>query len=127
MPCQWKLNVKVHSQEKFWPKDPFEVQFGEAAKAKGGADPTLIPPITAPWYKSTVKMEKKDSPEVVFTDCGAKNGAVTARVHALKKEADWVLAEGIGSTKLLPDQCLPHSINDGEKHGVDLFLSLIHI
>jgi len=119
-PCQWKLHIKVHSQERFWPKDPFQVEFGPV----GAADPAtpLIPPINGPWYKTDVKMVKKTSPEVVFKDCGLKNGGVTARVHKLVNEKDWVLVDGAGSTTLQANQNVAETIDSGQKHQVDLFI-----
>ncbi len=121
LPCQWKLHIKVHSQERFWPKDSFAVQFG-AVKAPATPVPPGPPPISPAWYNSTVKMQSKDAPEVVFGASGAKTGGVTALVNALKKEADWVLAAGKSAPALLNNQYLPESIANGQDQHVDLFI-----
>src|SRR5579883_3168486 len=86
-PCTWKLSVNIHSTERFWPKDSFEVQFGAIKPPTIGVNQPLTPPIN-PWYKSSLKMAKKDAPPVLFSDCGPKDGGVTALVCNLKKEAD---------------------------------------
>src|ERR1043166_814891 len=64
-PCQWKLHINVHSNERFWPKDAYQVVFGKVT----GAAKDLTPPINPAWYLSSVKMTKKDAPEVTFKDC----------------------------------------------------------
>ena len=118
--CKWKLHVTVHSQERFWPKDSFDVAYGSVG-AGVAADP-LLPPIPGPWYKQAVKMGAVDASEVVFCDSGHKDGGVTAMVHNLKKEADWVLVDGIKSTTLLAKQYLPQTMDDGQDTKVDLFI-----
>ena len=120
-PCKWKLHVNVHSEERFWPKKPFDVVFGAVKQGLGIAkDPG--PPISPAWYKSGLKMSKKDSPEVLFCGSGPKNGGVSALVYALKKEADWVLAVGKGSANPLASQYAPESIANGQDHKVDLYI-----
>src|SRR3974390_2494971 len=119
--CNWELHIKVYSQEKFWPRDPFDVQFGAVKPVIGGAK-TLVPPIPAHWYKSSVQRKSATSPEIVFKDSGPKKGGVTAAVHTLKKETDWVLVQGAGSTNLQADQYVAESIDNGQNHKLDLYI-----
>lgn len=119
-PCQWKLHVKVHSQERFWPKDPFNVQFGAVGAA--APPPSLVPPIAPAWYTGSVKMTSKVSDKTTWVDSGLKNGGVTATVHTLAKEKDWVLVTGINSKTLLDKQYVPQTINNGQVRKVDLFI-----
>lgn len=119
LPCKWKLHITVHSQERFWPKDSFSVVYGPVGAAT--ADP-LLPPIPGPWYKQSVTMLKVDSSEVLFQGAGHKDGGVSAMVHSLKKEADWVLVDGIKSTTLLANQYQPQTMDDGQDTKLDLFI-----
>jgi hypothetical protein len=119
-PCKWKLHIKVHSQERFWPKDAFDVVFG-AVKAPDPATP-LIPPISPAWYKNNITMKAVDSSEVIFEDSGLKSGGVTAMVHTLKKQADWVLVDAAKSKTELAKQYVPENINNGQEHKIDLFI-----
>jgi len=120
LPCDWKLHIKVHSQERFWPTGAFDVEFG-GVKAPDPKAP-LIPPISPPWYKSSITMKAVHSSEVIFHDSGAKNGGVTATVHTLKKEADWVLVTAAKSKTELAKQYLPQAINNCQEQKIDLFI-----
>ena len=123
-PCKWKIGVRVHSNERFVPKDAFDVVFG-AIKADPAAKPdSLIPPIPSAWYSGSAKIDGSTliSNECVFADSVQKSGGVTAKVYKLSKEADWVLADGAASTTLLGDQNLAESIDCGQEHKLDLFI-----
>ena len=92
-----------------------------AVGAAVAADP-LLPPIPGPWYKQAVKMSAVDASEVLFTDTGHKDGGVTAMVHNLKKEADWVLVDGIKSTTLQANQYVPQTMDNCQDTKLDLFI-----
>lgn len=115
-PCTWDLFVKVHSQEKFWPKDPFNVKVCNLTPAGdlGAAD-----------FTQPIQMIAKDSPEAHFCGSGVKHYGVTATVKDLVKEKDWVLAAGRTSKHPLAKDYAPVTLHPGNsghraKH-VDLY------
>ena len=123
VPCKWKIYVKVHSNERFPPKGSFDVVFGEIKPDPAATPDSLIPPIPSAWYSNTTKIgDSLVSDDSVFCGTGPKSGGVTAKVYALTKEADWVLADGAGSTGLLGNQNLAESIDNGQEHKLDLFV-----
>lgn len=119
--CQWRLNIKVHSKERFWPTDAFALEFGGVKPGPVPAD-SRIPPIGPAWYSSTVHMKAVDAPVVTFTGSGTKTGGVTAQVHPLKHEADWILSSGASSVTPLPGQYVATDIANGQERNVELFL-----
>jgi len=116
-PCKWDLFVKVHSQERFWPKDSFKIQ---ACNLTGTGD------LGAAAYSQATTMTSKVSPEAHFCGSGTKHYGVTATVKDLKKEKDWILAAGAHSKAHLAKDYVPVTLVDGMsgvrgKH-VDLFI-----
>jgi hypothetical protein len=116
-PCKWEILVKVHSQERFWPKKDFNVQIADV-----NADSTLGAVVDS----STVTMVAKDSPQSRFCGQGAKTFGVTATAPAIQEEKDWILAKGKTSKDPLPNSYVSVSVSNGNlgKHAkkVDLYI-----
>lgn len=102
--CKWELFVKVHSQERFWPKDSFKVNLHKLSAKKD---------LAAVEQTGAVKMIATDSPDVHFKGAGKKDYGVTATVKDLKKEADWKLVNGAASKDPLPKGYEPVSLQNG--------------
>ncbi len=103
-PCKWEILVKVHSQERFWPKKDFQVQL-----APINADNSLGAAVET----SNVTMVAKHSPQSRFCGQDPKTYGVTATVPAIQEEKDWILARSKTSKDPLPNSYVSVSVANG--------------
>lgn len=108
VPCKWDLFVKVHSQERFWPKDSFKIKVCDRKDTGelGGLA-----------FQQQIQLTSKDSPEAHFCGSGTKHYGVTATVQDLTKEKDWKLAAGKTSKAPLDHNNVPVTLHNGDNHA----------
>jgi len=119
-PCKWKLNIKVHSNERFWPKDAFQVLFG-AVKAGGAKD--NIPPVDPAWYLSGIKDAEEGRARSRLWGLPARRTAASPLSSTTsRKRRTGSSPTAPDRPKLLADQHLPESIDNGQEHKLDLYV-----
>ncbi len=118
-PCKWEVFVKVHSQERFWPKKDFDVQLA-TLDAKG-----VIGGIA---HTQTIKMVAKDSPDAHFKGSGGVTYGATNTTPKIASEAEWQLAAGKTSKSALDRDRTTVSLKDGQmgKKAVHVDLYIRH-
>src|SRR5688572_3230560 len=116
-PCKWEILVKVHSQERFWPKKNFDVKIHDL-----NADGSL----GASAQSQNLSMVAKISPEARFCGEGTKTYGTTATVENIAEEADWMLAAGKTSKDPLPKKYSKVTVQNGNlgknAKKVDLYI-----
>src|SRR5580765_1823439 len=112
--CNWELLVKIHSQEKFWPKQPFDVTLSKVAGGKLGATVQT----------KSVTMVAKDAPDAQFKGEGNRHYAVGT---VFKKEPGWIVTEGEKSSTPAakpPEIDLQCGKVGAKAHKMDLYVRL---
>lgn len=102
--CTWEIFVKVHSQHKFWPKEPFNVDLHALASGKLGAKEQSA--------GATMNAKILDPP-AHFQGAGKKTFGVTCTAPQIAKEADWELVTGPTSKKKLANDLVKVEVRDG--------------
>lgn len=115
-PCKWEIFVKVHSQERFWPKKQFDVKLCEIPGGNLGAAAQT----------AAIAMAAKDSPEAHFKGNDTHTYGVTAAVGDIADEFEWILAASKTSKSRLAKDYKSVTVRNGNmgkqaKH-VDLYI-----